>query len=55
MMNSNNMYIFFLSLLSLMNKRSGVQSLPISKIDWCLSLIIKSYHYELMSNIKTLS
>ena len=36
-MNSNNIYIYFFITLSLMNNRSGVQSLPISKIDWCIN------------------
>ena len=31
-----------------LNKRSGVQFPPIPKTDWCLGLIIKSYHQERM-------
>ena len=37
------------------NKRSGDQSLPILKTDWCLTLMIKSYHQEYMSWVETIS
>ena len=38
-----------------MNKRSGDQSLPTPKTDWCLTLMIKSYHQEYMSWVETIS
>ena len=37
------------------NKRSGDQSLPILKTDWCLTLMIKSYHQEYTSWVETIS
>ena len=38
-----------------MYKRSGVQSLPTLKIDWCLGLMIKSYHQKRTPYVETLS